>query len=74
MSELERREIDNDLAFHSAPTLLKVKCANLISIARDEEAIAEYLLGFTEKMSVNGLRARMFCKCRERTLVYASEL
>ena len=70
MSEVERREIDNALAFHSAPTLLGVKCANLISIDRNEKTIAEYLLSFSEKMSVNGFRARQLCKCRERTLVY----
>ncbi|WP_294413776.1 DUF3793 family protein [uncultured Ruminococcus sp.] len=70
MSELERRSIDNDLAFHSAPTLLGVKCANLISFDRNERTMAEYLREFTEKMSVSGLCAVQLCKCRERTLVY----
>ena len=32
MSEVERKSIDSVLAFHGAPTLLGVKCANLISI------------------------------------------
>ena len=32
MSEVERRNIDKDIAFHGAPTLLGVKCANLISL------------------------------------------
>ncbi len=70
MSEPERLEIDNELAFHSAPTLLGVKCANLISIARNEETLAEYLHEFTEMLSAEGFRARQLCRCRERTLVY----
>ena len=70
MSELERRSIDNTIAFHSAPTLLGVKCANLISFDRNERTMAEYLREFTEKMSVSGLCAVQLCKCRERTLVY----
>lgn len=70
MSEPERLEIDNELAFHSAPTLLGVKCANLISIARNEETLAEYLNEFTEMLSAVGFRARQLCRCRERTLVY----
>ena len=41
MSEAERRSIDSCLAFHSAPTLLGVKCANLISFDIHEGTIAE---------------------------------
>ncbi|MDO4863936.1 MAG: DUF3793 family protein [Ruminococcus sp.] len=70
MSEVERRMIDNDLAFHSAPTLLGVKCANLISIDRSEQTIAEYLREYSSELAARGLRARLLCKCRERTLVY----
>ena len=70
MSEVERREIDDILAFHTAPTLMGVKCANLISIARSEDTIAEYLQCCTKEMSIKGFRARLMCKCRERTLVY----
>ena len=70
MSEVERRGIDCDIAFHGAPTLLGVKCANLISVARNESVIAEYLCEFMEKMSAEGFCARQLCKCRERTLVY----
>ena len=70
MSGPERREIDHTLAFHTAPTLLGVKCANLISIARDEDIIAEYLSEFADKMSAYGFRAKQLCKCRERTLIY----
>ena len=70
MSEVERRNIDKDIAFHGAPTLLGVKCANLISFDMCEGTIAEYLYEFADKLSENGLSAVQLCKCRERTLVY----
>ena len=70
MSEKERYEIDRDIAFHSAPTLLGIKCANLISFDRSETAIAEYLNEFKNKLSANGLYAEQLCKCRKRILVY----
>ena len=57
MSEVERRSIDNLMAFHSAPTLLGVKCANLISFDGNEETMAEYLREFTAKLSDSGLCA-----------------
>lgn len=70
MSEVERISIDNDLAFHGAPTLLGVKCANLISFDKDEDIMAEYINEITEKLAENGLSALQLCKCRKRTLVY----
>ena len=70
MSEAERRSIDSCLALHSAPTLLGVKCANLISFDLREEAIAEYLQEFKARLSENGLTAIQLCRCRKRTLVY----
>lgn len=70
MSELDRKGIDNLLAFHSAPTLLGVKCANLISIDRNEHTIKEYFRDFTIRTHKEGFRARELCKCRQRTLIY----
>ncbi|WP_295076825.1 DUF3793 family protein [Ruminococcus sp.] len=70
MSEVERRSIDKDIAFHSAPTLMGVKCANLISFDMCEGTIAEYLNEFRYKLFKSGLKAIQLCKCRERTLVY----
>ncbi|MBR4626433.1 MAG: DUF3793 family protein [Ruminococcus sp.] len=70
MSELERKSIDSVLAFHGAPTLLGVKCANLISFDMCEGTIAEYLHEFRCRLSENGLTAVQLCRCRERALVY----
>ncbi len=70
MSEVERRSIDGLMAFHSAPTLLGVKCANLVSFDRNEHIIAEYLHEFASELSDSGLCAKQLCRCRKRTLVY----
>jgi hypothetical protein len=70
MSELERRDIDSVIAFHSAPVLLGVKCANLISFSRDEDILSEYLDFLRDRLSESGLRAVRMCRCRKRTLVY----
>ena len=70
MSEAERRSINSELAFHSAPTLLGVKCASLISFRMNERTITEYLRLFSDRMSETGLSVKLLCKCRERTLVY----
>ena len=70
MSEVERGSIDSVLAFHSAPTLMGVKCANLISFDMCEGTIAEYLHEFRHRLSESGLKAIQLCKCRKRTLVY----
>lgn len=70
MSEVERKSIDSVLAFHGAPTLLGVKCANLISFDRNECTMSEYLREYTDRLSECGLCAKQLCKCRKRTLVY----
>ena len=70
MSEAERLKLDKVLAFHSAPTLLGVKCANLISFDMNENTMSEYLREFADKLSDCGFCAEQLCKCRERTLVY----
>ncbi len=70
MSEADRRSIDSILAFHSAPTLLGVKCANLISLDLNEKTMAEYLREFSDKLSRSGFRAKQLCICRKRMLVF----
>ena len=70
MSEVERRSIDIVLAFHGAPALLGVKCANLVSFDRNESTMTEYLQEFKRKLSRCGLCAVQLCRCRARTLVY----
>jgi hypothetical protein len=67
MSELERRSFERTLAIHSAPTLLGIKCANLISVAMDEHNMHDYQQEFENR---SGLQMRVLCKCHDRRLLY----
>ena len=67
MSELERRSIEHTLAVHSAPALLGIKCANLISVSIDESDMYDYRQEFESRSK---LRMRVLCQCRERQLLY----
>ncbi|MBP0974974.1 MAG: DUF3793 family protein [Oscillospiraceae bacterium] len=67
MSELERRGFEHTLAFHTAPTLLGIKCANLLSIAMDESDMVLFYPQFERR---SGLRMQVLCQCRNRQLLY----
>lgn len=67
MSELERQSFERTLAVHSAPTLLGIKCANLISVAIDECDMCDYRQEFESR---SGLQMRVLCKCHDRRLLY----
>ena len=67
MSEFQRQNLEHTLAVHSAPTLLGIKCANLISVAIDECDMCDYTQEFERH---SGLRMRVLCKCHERQLLY----
>lgn len=67
MSELERQSFERTLAVHSAPTLLGIKCANLISVAMDERDMREYQQEFENR---SGMQMLVLCQCRDRCLLY----
>lgn len=69
MSDNEHIGFERKLAFHGAPTLLGIKCANLISLSADEfdiESNSEY---FNSKVVKNGLKSHVICSCLRRKLV-----
>lgn len=67
MSEHERQSFERTLAVHSAPTLLGIKCANLISVALDEQNMHDFRQEFESR---SGLQMRVLCECRDRRLLY----
>ena len=67
MSELERRSFEHTLAVHSAPALLGIKCANLISAAIEASDICDFRQEFESR---SRLQMRVLCQCRERQLLY----
>lgn len=70
MSECEKHEFENTLALHTAPTLLGVKCANLVSVSQSERTVRSYVESCAESAAAHGVRMKILCRCRERTLVY----
>lgn len=48
MSQEECRRFENKLAYHAAPSLLGIKCANLISLENDEFNILGQIERFNE--------------------------
>ncbi len=57
------------LAFHSAPSLLGIKCASLVSLCINELDIEENILRFNRKAAVKGLKIREMCHCKGRALI-----
>ena len=69
MSQNEYINFNKKLAFHSAPTLLGIKCASLISLLSDEFEIGYHSKMFNERAAVKGLKTRVLCECKKRTLM-----
>ena len=72
MSECEKHEFENTLALHTAPTLLGVKCANLVSVSQSERTVRSYVESCAESAAAHGVRMKILCRCRERTLICLS--
>ena len=69
MSESECRLFEHKLALHTAPTLLGIKCASLISLSNKELDIENHTALFNRKAAVKGLKIRTLCRCDCRTLL-----
>lgn len=76
MSVAECRSFEHKLAFHSAPTLLGIKCASLISLSSKEFDIENNMEYFNRKAVSKGLKIKALCRCQTRTLmlVYSEKL
>ncbi len=76
MTEAARCRFYEKLAFHTAPTLLGVKCANLITLSRAEFDIEERTEEFNRRAAVKGLHCRTLCSCRDHALllIYSRKL
>ena len=70
MSEHDKKRFEKMLAFHSAPTLLRVKCANLFAVDQNDFRLRELENLFKSKIEFSGLKIRFLCKCKSRVLAY----
>ena len=69
MSERECRTFEKKLAHFTAPTLLGIKCASLVSLSREEFGIPAYAAAFNAQAVRGGLQMQIMCRCQKRQLV-----
>lgn len=67
MSVNERIGFERILAAHTAPTLLGIKCANLISVPVREKDISQFGKELNHR---SGLDMKTLCRCYDRKLLY----
>ena len=69
MSYSENSSFEMKLAYHTAPSLLGIKCASLVSFRADEFDLACQAERFNEKAKVKGLKIKLLCGCKGRMLI-----
>lgn len=69
MSKEEYRSFNRKLAFHTAPTLLGIKCASLVSLSRVEFDLGVHLSIFNRRASEKGLKIRVMHICDTRCVL-----
>ena len=62
-------QFEKKLAFFTAPSLLGIKCANLISLNKTDYDLPIHLERFNRKTASKGLQLKILCTCQNRTLV-----
>ena len=66
----ECRYFEKKLALHTAPALLGIKPACLVSMDCGESAIKDNIVIFNKKASIRGLRIKVICSCENRSLLF----
>ncbi len=70
MSAIENNKFGHKLAFHTAPTLLGIKCGSLISLTTSEFMLDAQSELFNSKAAAKGLVTKILCSCGSRTLLF----
>lgn len=76
LSKTEHDNFGQKLAFHTAPTLLGIKCASLVSLSSTELDLDFHTTYFNRRAAAKGLRSRILRSCENRALmlVYSERL
>lgn len=69
MLQEKYRCFETKLAYHTAPSLLGIKCASLVSMPMDRFDIIEQTERFNAIAGGKGLKIKLMCHCKERTLI-----
>jgi hypothetical protein len=65
----ECSQFEQKLAYHTAPTLLGVKCASLLSLSSSEFDLVENTERFNRRTVSKGLKLKILCSCKNRVLI-----
>lgn len=72
MSKEECRRFEKKLAFHTAPSLLGIKCASLFTLSRSEFDVSGNARRFNRRAAARGLKIKVLreeCGCGGRSLI-----
>ena len=69
MSKEEYLSFGRKLAFHTAPTLMGIKCASLVSLSCSEFDLGVHLKLFNRRAGEKGLKIRMLRVCDTRCVL-----
>lgn len=69
MGKKEYMDFQKKLAFHSAPALLGVKSANLISLKNSEFDLDSHIKIFRARVKGTGLNIKLLCSCENSSLI-----
>ena len=69
MCNKEYCSFEQKLAFHTAPSLLGIKCASLMSLYKGEFDIAANAERFNSRAAARGLKIKTMCECGQRVLL-----
>lgn len=69
MSKSECACFERKLAYHTAPSLLGIKCASLVSLDSDSFDLIGQTERFNRLTEAKGLRIKLMCRCRRKTLL-----
>jgi hypothetical protein len=69
MNISEYSGFERKLAYHTAPTLLGIKCGGLISLEKSERNLDENIAAFNRRAAARGLEIKKLCGCKNRVLM-----
>ncbi len=69
MRNNEYCSFEQKLAFHTAPSLMGIKCASLMSLYKGEFDITENAEHFNSRAAARGLKIKTMCECGRRVLL-----
>ncbi|MBE6901258.1 MAG: DUF3793 family protein [Ruminococcaceae bacterium] len=69
MCNKEYCRFEQQLAFHTAPSLLGIKCASLMSVKKDASDIHSNTAEFNRRTAARDIKLRCLCDCEKRALL-----